>query len=232
MISFFNRHKRTIFIATTVTFLAGVFVGLGAYVGDRNAYNDVARVGKTTISYASFTQVVNQTLTKLRDKGLDIPEAMQKQVEGQILQEMVIEEVLAQLAAEHGLRVTDFEIAADVQSTPAFMKDGAFNPIMYRQVLWRQLKLKPAEYEAQRRKYRLMLKFRQLIMSAAKITPAEVKEEYLAQGKKEKDFAKDEQNAARELLQLKTAAIMEGYLKQYMARHEVKSFLEERQGGA
>ena len=231
MISFFNRHKRAIFIATTATFLAGVFVGLSAYVGDSNAYNDVARVGKKTIPYAAFIQNVNRTMSVLRERSESIPDVLQKQVEGQILQEMIIEEVMAQLAAEHGLRVTDFEVAADVQSSPAFMKDGVFNPIMYRQVLWRQLKMKPAEYEAERRKYRLSLKFRQLLMSAAKITPAEVKEEFLAEGNKEKDFAKAEQGAARELLKLKTAAFMEAYLKQFTARHEVKSFLEERQKG-
>ncbi|HOX23415.1 MAG TPA: SurA N-terminal domain-containing protein [Elusimicrobiales bacterium] len=231
MISFFNRHKRTIFIITTVTFLGGVFVGLGAYVGDRRTYNDVARVGEIAIQYAAYIKHVNSMLSSLRERGMDVPEALQKQLERQILQEMIMEEALAQLASEYGLVVSDLELAADVQSTPAFMKDGVFNPQIYRQLLWRQLKLKPAEYEAQRRKARLAMKFRQLAMSAAKVSKEEVKEAYLAQGKKEKDFAKDEAETTRELLQLKADAFMEAYLKQFIATHEVKSFLEERQQG-
>jgi len=231
MISFFNRHKRSIFIGTTVTFLAGVFVGLGAYVGDQRSYNDVAKVGEVSIPYAAYIKNVNRALSGLRDKGLDVPEALQKQLEGQILQEMIIEEALSQLAQEHGLRVTDLEIAADVQSIPVFMREGVFNPMIYRQVLWRQLKLKPAEYEEQRRKSRLAMKFRQLAMSAAKVSPAEVKEAYLAQGKKEKDFVKEEPQAMRELLQFKAAGILESYLKQFLPTHEVKNFLEDRQKG-
>lgn len=232
MISFFNRHKRVIFIATTATFLGGVFVGLGAYVGRGQSYDKVAMVGDKGIPYARFVDNVNRTLSMLRDKGLDIPDEAQKHIENQVLQELIVAEALEQCAREFGLRVTDLEVAAEIQNTPAFQKDGVFNDYIYKQMLWRQLKLRPAEYEAERRRMRLAAKFRQLAMSAAKVTPGEVKDFYLASGKKEKDFAKDEREATKELLQMKAAGILEGYLKQFLATHEVKNFLEERQKGA
>jgi len=232
MISFFNRHKRVIFIATTVTFLAGVFVGLGAYVGGGQSYNLVAKVGKKDIPYSKFVDNVNRTLSLLRDKGLDVPEEGQKHIETQVLQEMIVAEALEQCANDFGLRVTDFEIAAEIQSTPAFRKDGVFNEYLYKQVVWRQLKMRPAEYEAERRRLRLASKFRQLAMSAAKVTPGEVKDFYLSSGKPEKDFAKNEREATKELLQMKAAGFLEAYLKQFLAKNAVKNFLEERQKGA
>lgn len=233
MISFFSRHRKPIFIGTVSIFLAGVFVGLGAYMftGDSGA---VADVGGRKISYQRFSAQVDRVINSLRDSGTDIGEMVRRGVQQEVFREMVIEELMRMQAEEMNMGVSDFELAAEIQGTSAFRDGGVFNPRLYYQTIWNEFRMAPSEYEAWRRQSRMASKYKQFLYTSVKVTPGELRDYYLSRKKDFKSFEKEKDQILQELSQEKFMQVANYHLRQLTTRIEIKNHLDrieqQRQG--
>lgn len=231
MISFFQRHKKPIFVVTTAMFLAAIFVGLGGYFFSSSSSGAVAVIGSKKIMYKDFLRRVNLVLDRLSENGTQVDEAMRNGVKQEVFRNMMVEEILSEEARKYGMIVSDFEIAAEVQNTPQFRYNGAFNPRVYYNTVWSQFQMTPSDYENWRKKARLSSNFREFMYSTIKITPAELVSYYLFRKEKIKDFEKKKEEYRRKLLEEKFMRIMNYYLLTLTSKTEIRNYLKEREEG-
>ena len=229
MISFFSKHKRIIFIAVVLVFLISVFFVSGTVF--TSSSDAVADVGGKKIPYRQFSRQVNRVLSNLRESGADANDVITKSVKQEVFRDMVIEELFSLQAEKMGMRVSDFEVAVEIQNTPQFREGQAFSPRRYYQTVFNEFQMSPSEYEAWRKKARLASKFKQFIYTSVKVTPDEVKAYYLAKNKGLKDFEKDKARYAGELSKDKFASLANYMLRQLASQIEIKSYLEKREQG-
>ncbi|MEW5951780.1 MAG: SurA N-terminal domain-containing protein [Elusimicrobiota bacterium] len=236
MISFLSKHKKIIFGFTVVIFVIGVFFGLGAYVFSWGDYSSVAQVGKTKIPYETFRNQVNRVMKNMREQGAEseVSAVMEKTVNREVLREMIMEEVLAQEAAKLKLYVSDFEVAAEIQSTPQFFMEKSFHPAVYVRTIWDNFRMTPSQYEEWRRKARMGNKLKQFIYSAMKAAPDEIKDFYAENKGKPGEFEKKKEEYAQKLRQKNFMEAANYMLRQTAMKTEIKSYLEQiekRAGG-
>ncbi len=230
MISWLSLHRKSIFAATTAVFLIGMFVGMGGNLFiSRDASGAVAEVQGVKLPYSVYQTRVRQTVDAMRDRGSEVTEALEKQVKDELLRDMIVEEIFAQKGAEMGLKVSDLELAADIQQT--FRRGGAFDQGAYFQAVVTQLHMSPEQYEEQRRRSLLGQKYRRLITSAIKVDPAEV-EALAAKSKvKAKDLPAERERVAARMYQERSFAVLNLHLRQLSAQLDVKSYLDAREKG-
>lgn len=232
MISFFYKHRKGIFIGTVTMFLAGIFVGLGGNLFSGASSSDaVAVVGGTKISYQRFRTRVNQILDRMRDSETDVDEAVHGRVKQEVLREMIVEEILRQQGKKTGLRVSDFEVSAEIHGTPQFQRNGVFSPIIYYQTIRQQLHMKPEEYEAWRKNAGLAMKFRRLVSSSIKLSPLEIKEYYIKKNGSLKNFAEEKEEIIQEMSQERFIQLINYFLRQAGSQIKIESFLDKREKG-
>jgi len=230
MISFFSKHRKSIFVGTVLTFLVGIFVGLGGYLFSGNKDREaVAVVGKVSIPYKIFFLQYNRFMERMREQGMD--QAIGDRVKQKMMSDMITEEILAQQAEKIGLEVTDFEVAATIQNTPQFQNNGAFDTMMYYQALRQQFHMMPQEYEAMLKRNLLSTKFRQFMSSSIKFTPKDVKEAYLEKKRNMKNFEKEKDAFLQEMSQEEFVNKANYMLKQIGPQIEIKTYLEQREKG-
>ncbi len=232
MISFFSKHRKVIFIGTVTMFLAGIFVGLGGYLfSGAHSSDAVAAVGGAKISYQRFRTQVNQILDRMRDSETDVDEAVHGRVKQEVLREMIVEEILRQQAKKIGLRVSDFEVSAEIHGTPQFQRNGVFSPVIYYQIIRQQLRMKPEEYEAWRKNTRLAMKFRQLVSGSIKLSPLEIKEYYIKKNGSLKNFDEEKEKIVQEMSQERFIQLINYFLMQAGSQIKIESFLAKREKG-
>lgn len=232
MISFFSKYRKGIFIGTVVIFMIGIFVGLGGYLfsGSRTS-EAVAVVGSEKIPYQKFRLQVGRMTDRMKDSGTEVTEAVAERVKQEVLREMIVEEILCQQGEKAGLKVSDFEVAAEIQNTPQFQREGVFDPGIYFQTVWQQMRMKPEEYEAWRKRARLALKFRQLVFGGIKLSPSEIEEYYVKKNGSLRNFAKEKEKFAQEMTQERFVQLINYMLRQITVQSEIKTFLEQREKG-
>ncbi|MBI4057564.1 MAG: SurA N-terminal domain-containing protein [Elusimicrobia bacterium] len=233
MIAYLIKYRRPIFISTISVFLISIFVGMGGYLfnsADRSGA--VAEVGKTKIPYQRFQVQVSRTIERLKEEKKEVPEALETQIKQETLREMIVEEVLYQKAKELGLKVTDLELASDIQHNPGFQRNGAFDQRQYLQAIQIYYRMTPEEYEEWRRKTLLSYKLRQLLFMTAKLSPEEIRTEYKQRNTGSlKNFEKDKDKFTQDLTQERAVHLINFVLRQAAAGLEVKSYLEQREKG-
>jgi hypothetical protein len=259
VISFLNRYRRALFIATVAVFLLGTFVGLGGYLfTSRDNTQAVASVGPVKISYQTFRSRVDQYVEAMRSRNGDVSDASVKEIKVDMLREMIVDEMLLVKAQEMGIKITDEELARDIRGTPAFQSGGEFSPETYFRVVRSAFHDTPSGYEEMRRRSLLAGRLKQLIFQAAKLTPSEM-EPYFAKdrGEAEKDFQKAsaqrhkdpeaakltpaefkerffqqrKEYVAGKAQQMRALELINSLLRQVSAQVEVKSYLEQRESG-
>lgn len=233
MISFLRRHQKSIFVATISVFLAGTFVGLGGYFfTTRDTDGVIATIGGSKISLRKLLLRSNQYADALRAKGTEVDDAMMARIKSEMLNEMMIDEMLAIKADELGLKVSNDELSRDIRATPAFQRGGQFDQDVYFQQVRSIFRETPQEYEAARRKSIKSGRLKQLIYRTAKVSPAEVDAVY-AQALKaapKKDQAKVSKAAvAQNLQQQRAIEIINHCLKQLSATVEHRVWPERLQ---
>lgn len=234
MISWFSRHQKPLFIATVSIFLIGTFVGLGGYLlTSHDSSGAVASVGAEKIPYAIFAARVDQYADALRSRGTDVSDQVLGQVKQEMLRDMIVEYLLSQKAQQMGLRVTNEELAHDIESTPAFQHDGVFNQELYFYAVRSVYHDTPAAYEKMRRRQILSALFRQMIYQAVKLAPGEVREAYAAAHKGSlKNFMKDRVDFADKMRQTRALDILNYYLRQLSSQVVIRSYLKSREAGS
>ena len=233
MMAFLRRHKTTLFMATISVFLIGTFVGLGGYLfTSKDNSGTVATVGSTKIPYQDYVNRVNQYTEALRSRGADVTDDMTKEVKQGVLREMIVDELLQQKADEMGLVVTDGELANDIQGTPAFQQNGAFDQSLYFSRVRQVFHDSPEAYERSRRKALKAMKVKQLIFHAAKLAPSEVAEAYKASNKGSmKDFEAKKDAFESKAQQQRALDLINYYLKQLAQQTEIRTYLDQRESG-
>ena len=227
MISFLIKYKKSILIVTLAFFIASIgYLGLNAYNGGAFNGNTAATVGKQTITYRDLNRAAEAQARVLRNNGLDLDENMTKYLRQQALSALISEEVLVQSADEFGLKVSDHEIASDIQSAPAFSPNGTFDKNAYEQVVRYQLGVSPAQFEEQIRRSKLTDRFRLALFSIYKLTPEEVRFSYQTQNGNMKDFDANKKDFEKQLFETKMETAQQAFFDDFNNRVEIKTFLK------
>ena len=151
------------------------FVGVSSYFTS-GANNTVAMVNDQEITLNEFNQAFQNYRRRMQAQlgsAFD-PEAFnQPLVRRQLLDQMINEELLAQVAEEAGLAVSDADLALAIRSLPAFEVDGEFNSDVYMQRLQAQ-GITPEQFERDMRSAMVLDQFPTAIASSAIATPWEI----------------------------------------------------------
>ncbi len=216
MISFLRRHQKSIFYAVLAVFLSGIFVGLGGYwFTSRDMDGVVARIGENKITGTRFSVRVNQFADALRERGTELTDENVTRLRREVVQDMVVEEILADQALALGLVVTDAELARDIQGTPGFQRNGRFEQDAYFMQVRQVFRESPQQYETHRRRAILAARVKQLVFRMAKVSPQEVREAYAADKKGVmKDFEKDKNAYTSRLQQQRALDLINHWLRQ------------------
>lgn len=230
MISLLSKYKRGIFIVVVVVFIGSMFF-ISGQIFTSTSSDAVADVGGTKLPYRQFSLRVNRALSSFKDSGAEVTDIVSKSVKQEIFREMVIDELLSQQGAKIGLSVPDFEVAVEIQNTPQFVENGAFNPRRYYQTIYNEFQMSPSEYEAWRKQVRLASKYKQFLFTNVKVTPEELQASYLAKNKSLKDFDKNKAKYLDEVSREKFSQVASYLLRQLTAQIEIKSYLDQREQG-
>ncbi|MEQ1919703.1 MAG: SurA N-terminal domain-containing protein [Elusimicrobiota bacterium] len=236
MISFLRRHQKSIFVATISVFLSGSFVGLGGfYFTSRDTDGAVARIGGNKIPAQKLLLRVNQYADALRTKGTEVDDAMMSRLKREMLNDMMIEEMMAIKADELGLKVTNDELSRDIRATTAFHRDGQFDQDVYFRQVRAIFRETPQEYERSRRKSIKSGRLKQLIYRMAKSPSAETDAAYaqVMKNAPKKDAAKITKEAvAQNLQQQRAVELINHCLKQLSNTVEHQIWFDRVEGGA
>ncbi|MBI4061134.1 MAG: SurA N-terminal domain-containing protein [Elusimicrobia bacterium] len=236
MISLLRRHQKSLFVAVISVFLSGTFVGLGGlYFTSRDNDGAVARIGASKIPAQKLLLRVNQYADALREKGTEVDDAMMSRLKREMLQDMMVEEMLALKADELGLRVTNDELSRDIRATPAFQRGGQFDQDAYFQQVRSIFRETPQEYERSRRKSIKSGRLKQLLYRMSKAPPSEVDAVYAQAVKSapKKDAAKITKEAvAQNLQQQRAVELINQCLRQISTQIEHQQWFERVEGGA
>ncbi|MCX7642098.1 MAG: SurA N-terminal domain-containing protein [Elusimicrobiales bacterium] len=226
MITFFNRHKKVIFTITVVVFVISIFFGLGAYIGEITMGDTVARIGKKKISWQNYQKMVSIAMDNVikENKKLDSEDAYKliaNMVKEEVFKELVVNEVLKMESEKFNFKVSDFEVAMEIQNTQAFLIEGKFDPRIYVTSIWSNYKMTPKEYEEWRRELRLANRFKSFLFETVKVSPDEISF-YKQIIKNEK--IKDDKQFHMALKQQKFYDVANHYLRTSVSRIEVQDF--------
>jgi hypothetical protein len=170
LMNWLRKHRYSIFLITVVGFLVGSFMGFGSYFFTTSPYDAVIVVNGHKISYKRYQSRYRQYLNQRRDQDKEaLNEKKIAQIRQETLQDLVRETVFLTEADKYGIVVTDNELAAYIQSAPAFQRDGKFDQSAYVQVVSQVLRMPMDEFEEDRRREIRIQKLQALMSSAVKV---------------------------------------------------------------
>jgi peptidyl-prolyl cis-trans isomerase D len=165
-----------------IAFIISIFAvwgGAGA-LGEGRGANTVATVGKEKISVDLYYQTLRQEIEGYRRqfRELDSRFIQQLNIPQQILNRLIQQSLLRQLAKDMNIQATDDEIRGRIMSYPAFQKDGQFVGFnQYRKILeWNRIPL--PEFEKGIRQEIIMQKVVEVITAGVTVTEEELWENY------------------------------------------------------
>ncbi len=126
--------------------------GIQSYLGG-GSEPVVALVNGHEITERNLDQRVQSARVQLRERlgaTYDSAQFDDKRLRREVLDEMIRETLLTDVAARMGLRVSDQDLRGRIMAEPAFQRDGRFDPAAYEQILKYQ-GLSPSMFEAQQR---------------------------------------------------------------------------------
>jgi peptidyl-prolyl cis-trans isomerase D len=141
----------------------------------------VAVVNDTPITVEAYSQSYNSLLERYRSQfGDQLNEDMIQMfgLKQQALDQLINQVLLLQEAERLNFRVTDEELAASIQSVPAFQNNGVFDNRIYTRVLSMN-RLTPEEFEKSQRESLLIDKLRTFVMDGIKVSDQEALDWYL-----------------------------------------------------
>ena len=166
---------KVILFAIVIVF---VFWGVGSF-RSRQA-SKVATVNGEIINVTDFRRAYNNLIDQYRQRfGSNLNDGMLEmlQVKKQAVDQLVNRTILLQEAEKLGLTVSDAEVAQQIMDIPVFQSNGAFDNRRYLRVL-SQVHLTPEEFEAEQKNGLLGQKLTRIIIGAAKVSEAEIRQWY------------------------------------------------------
>jgi peptidyl-prolyl cis-trans isomerase D len=226
MMTFLRKHMKVIFLITIVGFLAGAFIGFGGYFfGDAAHADAAATVNGTKIPYQRYATLLNRVTENMRRSKEDVDADRMKSLRQEVLQDLIQEEVFWKEAQKYGISVSDQELAADIQSYPAFQREGRFDPQLYRQALYQVMRTTLQEFEESRRRQIAIFKLRQLIAGSVQVSEPEAQIEYQrTHNGTLKGYDKDRDKFIQGLRQQKVMMVFNDWFQQLNRTLRYKSF--------
>ena len=211
-----------IIIATFVIAIFAIWGGAGR-LGETNRSNTLATIGKERISSDAYFQTLRQRLEAMKKEYSQLNKALIQQlnIPQRVLQEMVEQTLLLQIAEDMKLGATDPEVRDRIISYPVFQKDGQFIGFKeYKQVLdWNRIPL--ADFEDGLKKEILIEKVVKLLTAGITVSDEEVWDNY----KKQNESAKIEYLVAEkdkiELTDKPDAVAIEAHFEKNKAAYKV-----------
>jgi len=163
-------------------FIISIFAvwGGGGELGGGGGSNTIATVGGEKISASLYYQTLMQELERMREqfKELDSQFIQQLNIPQGVLEQLIQQSLLLQLARDMDLRATSNEVAEKIKSYPVFQKDGQFIGFEdYKQILeWNRISL-PLFEESLEREI-LLEKIVDVITLGVTISPDQLWESY------------------------------------------------------
>ena len=153
-----------------ITFIGG----MGWYGYEASQINAVATVGPYKVTKQEYLRAKQRMYQVYRDQ------LKQEDVKDETLQQLAIDGLVTNkswqiVADEFGLVVSPQELHDAIVNQKDFQKDGVFDTEYYQQLLAAN-RLKPHDYEKQRRETLLIEKARLLVSEATTLTPTELQE--------------------------------------------------------
>lgn len=184
MLGLMRRHSRSIIIKLLYVALILSFVvwGFSSYQGKDDLI--AVRVNSEDILFQDYQRtydnLVNYYKENLKDAFND-ELILKLNLKKQALDSLINRILLMEEAKRQKLKVDKNELAARIQSTPAFQKDGRFDKDTYLKML-SYYRIKPGDYEEEQRGQILISRVEEIINNGAVISDEEVLKSY----KKEK----------------------------------------------
>jgi len=227
MISFLIKYKKIILIITLAFFLGSiVYLGASAYSRSGGAQL-AAKVGSKAITNRTLYRFTDEQATLFRNQGLDLDETTLKLLRQQVLASLINEEVLNQAAQNADMAVSDYEIAYDIRRVPFFNQGGQFNKTAYENYIRRTARMSPAEFEDQLRRGKLSERFRAVLQTNYKLTPAEIKQAYQTQHGTLKDFEENKADFAAQLLETKMETALLAFFDRFNQDVTIQRFNQD-----
>jgi peptidyl-prolyl cis-trans isomerase D len=165
-----------------IAFIISIFAvwGGAGRLGEGRGTNIIATVGKQKISADLYYQTLRQRLEMLKReyKDLDSRFIQQLNIPQQVLNQIIQQSLLKQLAADLGIKATDDEIRQKIMNYPVFQKDGQFIGFaQYKRILeWNRIPL--AEFEKSLEDEIVIEKVVNLVTAGITASPEELWENY------------------------------------------------------
>ncbi|MGB9863897.1 MAG: SurA N-terminal domain-containing protein [Candidatus Saccharicenans sp.] len=178
-----------IVIATFVIAIFAVWGGAGR-LGEANRTNTIVQVGSRRISADEYYQALRQRVESMKKQYPDLNANLLRQLNfpQQLLEQLIRQNLLLQVARDLGLKATDDELREKIMSFPAFQRDGKFVGFNeYKQILdWNHIPLD--KFEQSLREEIVLNKVTQLLTAGTAVSEEEVWQNY----KKQNETAKIE----------------------------------------
>ena len=225
MMNFLRKHKRNIFIVTVTIFVGGTFVGFGGYLFGDRAGSDVAQVAGKRIPRRKFDFLYNRQVDELRQRDKELTSDVLKQVESEVIQELIQDEVFWQEAARFGIKVTDAELAANIRSIPAFQREGIYDPRLHYNFVRQVFRITPKEFDEYQRRRIAFAKLRYFISTSIYVPESEILSDYNKKFPgKLKAWEKEKTDYINSYRQEVVNAVFNEYLKQLNNTVSIKVF--------
>ena len=167
---FVRRHAKTILSVIAAVFIVGLF-----YMNYQAQGPTAVKVNKTKISYDDYHASFSRRLDRERDEreeALSVSDI--NTIKQNVLAQMVQDELIMQHAEKFGVKVPDEIISSSIMSMTAFQQDGKFSQDIYARVLAMYYKMSRYDFEENLRDSVKKQFFRDLTLSAAKVSPMEL----------------------------------------------------------
>ncbi len=145
-----------------------------------------ATVNGKEIPMIQFNRAFSQRMQMFR--GQNLPPGILKQLglQTQVVDELVVDELLAQAAESRGVIASDNELRDELRRQPVFQKDGHFDYDTYRSFLRDYDRRSDVEFEKDLRRQLSKNKLLSLVEATALVSDDEVKARYQKEGNKAK----------------------------------------------
>ncbi|MDR2081465.1 MAG: peptidylprolyl isomerase [Campylobacteraceae bacterium] len=153
MITWMQRHKKYLIVTVWISVIAFVgagFIGWGTFDFNLTRTSSVAKVGNHAISKQAFQQTYENYFNYYNENNFngELTEEMAKEIglEKFVLEILINEAVLLNLADELGITALDSDVIELITTDQNFQKNGVFDKEIYHQTL-QIARLKPENYE-------------------------------------------------------------------------------------
>ena len=217
-----------IVIATFIIAIFAVWGGAGR-LGESQQANSIIQVGSHELTAQEFAQILNQRISAMKNDYPDLKADLIRQLNlpQQILQQLVQQYLLLDIAREMDLKATDQEIQQKIVSYPVFQKEGKFVGFKeYQQILdWNHIPVQ--KFEESLAEEILLEKVVRLLTAGCAVSENEVWENY----KNQNETAKIEYLVATiDKIQLDSSP-SEAEIQSYFEKNKQKYRVPERRQG-